>query len=454
MIPLTLEEIARITGGRPAGDPGLVVTGPATVDSRRIEAGGLFVAVDGEHVDGHDFARQAVEAGAVATLATREVLGPHILVHDVVDALARLTDVVVSRLQRDCDLHVIGVTGSQGKTGTKDLLAQILWHEGPVIAPVGSFNNDLGVPLTALRAEPGTRYLIIEMGARGAGHIARLCDMTHPRTGIVLNVGDAHASEFGSREETARAKGELPGALPPGGVAVLNADDDVVTAMRTPARIVTFGENADVSMEDVESRGDGSTRFTLRHGDDSVRVDLPLLGVHTASNATAAAAAALSLGVGLTAIAEALGKARELSPMRMAPTRRDDGLVVVNDAYNANPESMAAALTTLASMRTEGRRIAVLGEMLELGDASIDRHETVGRLARSLDIHVIAVGDGGAAIAEGAGAGAVRVDDVESAVSAVLDRVTADDVVLVKASRSIGLERVAARLIEPTRHTS
>lgn len=454
MIPLTLTEIARITEGDLRGDADLVVTGPAFVDSRRIEPGGLFVAVPGEHVDGHDYVGAAHRGGAVASLVTRDVEGPHVKVADPVVALARLTEVVITRLQRDCDLHVVGITGSQGKTGTKDLLAQLLEGVGTTIAPHGSFNNDLGVPLTALRAEPDTRFLIIEMGARGVGHIARLCAMTRPQTGVVLNVGDAHAAEFGSREATARAKGELPAALPAGGLAVLNADDPMVAAMASPARRVTYGRAGDVRIGDVELQPDGTTRFTLQHGAESVDVALPLLGAHLAHNAAAAAAVALEIGLDLPAIATAVGSVRERSPMRMEHRRRDDGLLVVNDAYNANPESMLAALETLVAIAARGRRIAVLGEMLELGSASGERHRELGRHAAELGLDVVAVGDGARAIADGAGPAAVWFATADEAVATLAEQATAEDVVLVKASRAVGLERVAAGLLSPTRHTS
>jgi UDP-N-acetylmuramoyl-tripeptide--D-alanyl-D-alanine ligase len=464
VIPLELAEIARLVGGTVGGDPagGVVVTGPAERDSRAVEPGGLYVALPGERVDGHDFAEEAVAAGAVAALVSRPVPVPHVLVQDPAAALDRLAQEVVARLVAG-GLVVVGVTGSSGKTSTKDLLAAVLEPLGPTVATLGSLNNELGVPLTALRADAGTRHLVVEMGARGEGHIADLCRVTPPRVGLVLNVGSAHAGEFGSREATARAKSELVVALPAaadGGVAVLNADDPLVTAMDevTAARVVRFGlgPGADVRAEEVRLDQLGRPSFQLVAGELApVEVTLPLHGAHHVGNAVAAATVALELGAGLEAVATALAAAAPRSRWRMEVVARADGLVVVNDAYNANPESMRAALAALTAMAGARRSWAVLGEMLELGAASPAEHEQVGRLAvRSGVTRLVVVGEGARAVhtgalAEGAveGEGSVVVADVPAALELLAAELSPDDVVLVKASRSCGLEKVAEGLL-------
>ncbi len=445
MIVMSVADVAEVVGGQVHGDGSTPVIAPATLDSRDAQPGGLFAALAGEHVDGHDFAAQALAAGAAAVISSRPVDEPCIVVDDVTVALAQLATHVLGQL----DPVVIAVTGSQGKTSVKDLLAQVLEPSGTTIAPVGSFNNDLGVPLTVLRADQETDYLVIEMGARGVGHIASLCRIAPPDIAVVLNVGQAHVGEFGSPDVTARAKGEVVEALSAEGTAVLNADDPRVAAMasRTSARVLTFGATGDVVLGDVRLDDAGEPHFTLAHSDTSVEVHVPQIGGHHAANAAAAATTALALGLDLPAVAERLDHAGARSPMRMSRHVRDDGLVVIDDAYNANPESMAAALHALADMRA-GRRVAVLGEMLELGDVSDESHLELGRLAARLDIDlVVAVGAGAAGIAEGAGERATAVGDVDEAVRTLSAWLSPTDVVLVKASRGIRLERVTEALL-------
>jgi UDP-N-acetylmuramoyl-tripeptide--D-alanyl-D-alanine ligase len=467
MIPMTLAQVAAAVGGRvhaPAsiGDPHAVrVTGPAFVDSRAPEPGGLFVAVAGERADGHDFAADAVGAGAAAVLAARPVDAPAVLVDDPVAALGRLATHVLAALP---GLRVVGITGSQGKTGTKDLLAQLLETAGPTIAPVGSYNNELGVPLTALRADERTQSLVLEMGARGVGHIRYLTDLVHPGVAVVLNVGVAHLGEFGTREDIARAKGELVEALPDDGVAVLNADDPLVMAMaeRTRASVLTFGTspNADVRVDDVRVDDLGRARFALLAPDGSAEVRLPLSGEHQALNAAAAAAVAHVSGLPVQRIAHVLGGVVPRSPWRMEIGQRDDGVTVINDAYNANPDSMRAALKTLAALGRGGgaggrRTVAVLGEMLELGAASREEHDAVGRLAVRLDVsRLVVVGEGAKHIHLGASLEgswddeSVLVPDADAALRFLETDLAPGDVVLVKASRAAGLERVAAALLD------
>ncbi|MCF3104277.1 UDP-N-acetylmuramoyl-tripeptide--D-alanyl-D-alanine ligase [Streptomyces roseoverticillatus] len=465
MIALSLAEIAAIVGGQQHDipDPDARVTGSVVIDSRAVLPGSLFVAFAGEHVDGHDYAERAVEAGATAVLAARPVGVPAIVVADVERALGTLARAVVERL----GTTVVGITGSAGKTSTKDLIAQLLEHLGATVWPPGSLNNEIGLPLTALRATEETRHLVLEMGARGIGHIRYLAELTPPRIGVVLNVGTAHVGEFGGREQIAVAKGELVEALPAagdGGVAVLNADDPLVRAMtaRTKARTVLFGEapDADVRAEDVHLTATGQPAFTLHTPTGCADVTMRLYGEHHVSNALAAAAVAHELGMPAKEIASALSGAGQLSRWRMEVTERADGVTIVNDAYNANPESMRAALRALAAMgaaaAAKGARTwAVLGQMAELGEESLAEHDAVGRLAVRLNVgKLVAVGGREAAwlqmgaYNEGSwGEESVHVSDAQAAVDLLRSELRPGDVVLVKASRSVGLEWVAEQLL-------
>jgi len=455
---LTLEEIAQAAGGHLTADcnAAAVVTGPASVDSREVAAGGLFAAIRGERVDGHDYAAAAVAAGAVAALVTRDVGVPAIVLDDVVTALGLLARAVVQRLGQTA---VVGVTGSSGKTSTKDMIAQILQRLGPTVATVGSFNNEIGLPLTALRADARTRYLVLEMGSRGKGHISYLTSLTPPRIGVVLNVGAAHLGEFGSRKATARAKAELAEALPADGLAVLNADDPLVAPMadQTSAHVITFGraEHADVRATGIGLDTDGRASFTLLADGISARVRLRLIGEHHISNALAATATALGLGMGVREAAEALGQARSLSAGRMEVTKRSDDVTVVNDAFNANPDSMRAALDALMAMASGRRTIAVLGEMAELGDAAKAEHEAIGcYAARSGVDTLIAVGDHDAACVYAAarkdrqGLTTLLVPDVPAAFELLRAELAPGDVVLVKSSKAAGLMKLAQLLAE------
>ncbi|MFJ8016655.1 UDP-N-acetylmuramoyl-tripeptide--D-alanyl-D-alanine ligase [Streptomyces sp. NPDC096339] len=466
MIALSLAEIADITGGRPHDipDPSVRISGPVVIDSRQVEAGSLFAAFEGEHVDGHDYAERAVAAGAAAVLAARPVGVPAIVVPDVEKALGALARAVVGRLGTD----VVALTGSAGKTSTKDLIAQVLQTHAPTVWTPGSLNNEIGLPLTALKATPETRHLVLEMGARGIGHIAYLTGLTPPRIGLVLNVGTAHIGEFGGREQIAQAKGELVEALPAeadGGIAVLNADDPLVRAMsaRTKARTVLFGEadDAEVRATEVRMTPSGQPAFTLHTPTGCSDVTLRLYGEHHVSNALAAAAVAHVLGMSVEEIATALSGAGTLSRWRMEVTERADGVTIVNDAYNANPESMRAALRALVAMggparANGGRTWAVLGRMAELGDESLAEHDAVGRLAVRLNVSkLVAVGGREAswlqlgAYNEGSwGEESVLVSDAQAAVDLLRSELRPGDVVLVKASRSVGLERVALALLE------
>lgn len=445
MIPLSLAEVAAAVGGRlVAADPDARVTGTVEFDSRKVTPGGLFVAFSGEKVDGHDYAAGAVSAGAVAVLGTREVPGvPMVLVADALDAMGRLARAVVDRLP---GLTVIGLTGSSGKTTTKDLIAQLAVRLGPTVAPPGSFNNELGHPYTALQAGPETRYLVMEKGARGVGHIRYLCDVVPPRISVVLNVGVAHIGEFGSVETIALAKGELVEALPADGLAVLNADDPLVDAMasRTAARVVRYGESerADVRAVDVTVDGRGRPSYTLVTPEGSAPVRLGLTGRHQVSNSLAAAAVARELGMPPADLAAALGELGLVSTRRMDVFERADGVTVIDDSYNANPASTAVALRALASMRGTGRTVAVLGYMAELGDFEREGHQQVGRLAAVLGVdRLLVVGEPAAPIHEGAtavgswGGESVLLTDQAAAVEVLHRELRPGDVVLVKGSR-------------------
>ncbi|WP_299057674.1 UDP-N-acetylmuramoyl-tripeptide--D-alanyl-D-alanine ligase [uncultured Nocardioides sp.] len=467
---MTLTEVAAVVGGRLADATGdELVTAPATIDSRDVPAGSLFVALPGERVDGHDYAAGAVADGAAGVLGARDVGVPAVLVEDPAAALGVLARHVRDRLAAT----VLALTGSQGKTGTKDYLAGLLAHTGAeTVATRGNLNNELGVPLTVLRATPTTRYLVVEMGARGVGHIALLCGIARPDVAAVLNVGSAHLGEFGSVEAIARAKGEIVESLAPDGVAVLAADDPRVAAMRprTSAAVLTFGgPGADVAGDLLALDPRGRPRFTLSHGDERAEVTLALPGRHQVANATAAATMALAAGVGLADVAAGLTAARPDSRWRTEVTERADGLLVLNDAYNANPASMHAALATLVDLAAgdgsgaRRRTVAVLGEMKELGGAAYDGHVEVGRAAARQGVDVLVVVDGApggaaAGLADGAETAedtpgtaqhtplVVRTTGRDEATAWVGENVAADDVVLVKASRGVALERVAETL--------
>ncbi|WP_433386637.1 UDP-N-acetylmuramoyl-tripeptide--D-alanyl-D-alanine ligase [Micromonospora sp. KLBMP9576] len=445
MIALSLAEVASAVDGRLAGADGQArVTGPVEFDSRKVCPGALFVAFAGEKVDGHDYAAGAVAAGAVAVLGTREVPGvPMVLVDDALAALGRLARAVVDRLP---GLTVIGLTGSSGKTTTKDLIAQLAARLGPTVAPPGSFNNELGHPYTALQAGSQTRYLVMEKGARGVGHVRYLCDVVPPRIAVVLNVGVAHIGEFGSVETIALAKGELVEALPADGLAVLNADDPLVDAMaaRTVARVVRYGEaaHADVRAEDVTLDDRARPAYTLVTPEGRAPVRLGLTGRHQVSNSLAAAAVARELGMPLAETATALGALGLVSTRRMDVFERVDGVTVIDDSYNANPASMAVALRALAGIGRDRRTIAVLGYLAELGPFERDGHVEVGRLAAELGVdRLLVVGEPAAPIHEGAtsvgnwGGESVLLTDQAAAVEVLRSELRPGDVVLVKGSR-------------------
>lgn len=460
---------------------GSAQVGPdVVIDTREVTPGALFVALPGARADGHDFTKAAQEAGAAAVMGTRatDAQLPHLIVDDGQAGLSRLARHVVDT-ERCRGLRTIALTGSSGKTSTKDMLAQVLEAFGPTVAPVGSFNNEIGVPLTACRVNEETAFLVSEMGARGLGHISWLTSIVTPDVAMVLNIGTAHLGEFGSREVIAQAKGEIVEALSSDGWAVLNAADELVAGMapRTSGHIAWFSPDADHRRPDAEVEvwaesitSDDLDRhsFTLgvRRGESTwaSQVRLTTMGAHQVANAVAATAAALAAlelngavdGDTVGHIAEALSKAVSRSAMRMQLRERADGLVLVEDCYNANPDSMAASLKAmghvLATRRAadpQTRGIAVLGDMLELGKDSPELNAESGRRAAQVGFDVvIAVGDEAENIAAGACAeGAhVFVTTVEEAAESL--SWTSHDVVLLKASRGLALERVGRAVFE------
>ena len=508
MIDLTVAQIADIVGGQlsdisPQEAAAARVTGTVEFDSRAVTPGGLFLALPGARTDGHDFAAAAVGAGAVAVLAARPVGVPAIVVERgaaddpaagvlendtdgsgaaVLAALARLAAAVAAELV-DGGLTIIGITGSSGKTSTKDLLAAVLAPLGEVVAPPGSFNNELGHPWTVLRATQSTDYLVLEMSARHPGNIAALASIARPSIAVVLNVGTAHLGEFGSREVIAATKAELPQAIPSSGVVILNVDDAAVAAMadQTAARVVRVGRSAgaDVWAGPVTLDALARPRFTLHtadgEADSQIDIALAVHGDHQVSNALCAAAVALECGASLDQVAAALAAAGPVSRHRMQVATRDDGVTVINDAYNANPDSMRAGLKALAAIAQEGpaptlpsqagappagagkrRSWAVLGEMAELGDDAISEHDRIGRLAVRLDVsRLVVVGTGRpmsamhhGAVMEGSwGSEATMVADADAALALLRAELRAGDVVLVKASNAAGLGALAETLV-------
>jgi UDP-N-acetylmuramoyl-tripeptide--D-alanyl-D-alanine ligase len=449
-------------------------------DTRRITPGALFVALHGEHADGHAFAGAAAQAGAVAVLGSAPIDAdlPLLRVADdpadsaVLAALGALARASVTALVREHGLEVIGVTGSSGKTSTKDLIAAVLTRAvddpGQVIAPPESFNNELGHPYTALRATPDTRFLVLELSARGIGHISTLARVAPPRIGAVLNVGSAHIGEFGSVEAIATAKSELVQSLPSaadGGVAILNADDPLVLRMAavTSAQVVLVGTSRDATVRalDVGLDDGARARFTLVTPEGSAAVTLGVIGAHQVGNALAAAAVGRAVGMDVGTVAAALTGARAASKWRMEITELPGGITVINDAYNANPHSMRAALQALSQIGQGRRTWAVLGEMAELGPETIPAHDQIGRLVVRLGVDRLVVvgasparaGSGARALHLGAhlegswGGESLPVTDTAAALEILDGELEQGDVVLVKASRSAGLEIVALRLI-------
>ncbi len=430
----TAREIAEAVNGRCADVGESVVVNGTAFDSRELTAGQLFVPIVGER-DGHDFISQAVANGAPAYLTQRELGNAEATAIQVTDTSAAYLALGAAARRRLPD-RVIGVTGSVGKTSTKDLCAAAMQAHFRTQANPTSFNNDLGVPFTLTNAADDTEVVVVEMGMRGLGEIARLCRVASPNVGVVTIIGEAHVGRLGGVGGVAQAKGELIEALPSSGTAVLNADQPVCLALahRTDAAVLSFGRNGgDVRAEDIRLDDMARPSFRLATPWGSIHVVLAVSGTHMAVNAAAAAAAALAVGTPLAAVAAGLGRAR-LSPWRMEMTRTHAGVIVLNDAYNANPTSMTAALDTLAALPGSGRRVAVLGQMAELDDDGPKRHRDMADYARERGIEVIAVGTNDYGIV------ATQNPLI------MLRELVSGDGVLVKGSRVAGLETLAAAL--------
>lgn len=443
----TLDEIAAATGGRLRGDGATVVDG-VTQDSRDVWPGMLFVPLVAER-DGHDFIADAVAAGAPAYLTARDLSGVDAAAVEVDDTQKALTALAREARRRLGDVPVVGITGSVGKTTTKDLLAAVLGRDRRVWSSTRSFNNEIGVPITLLSAPDDAEALVVEMGSRGPGHIAELCRVARPTIGVITTVGLSHTSELGSLAAVVSAKRELVEALPAaadGGVAFLNAGVPEVLSMAesTGARVVTFGTGGDVRAKALTVDDELTPRFVLHSPSGEVEVELGARGVHSVDNALAAAAVGIELGVSLEDIAAGLAEP-SLSPLRMEILRTAGGARLLNDSYNANPLSMRAALHALAALPAQ-RRIAVLGTMAELGDFEAAEHAAIGSLAAELGVRVVAVDSPGYSSGEGS---VIEATGIDGALAALRDLggLSAGDALLVKGSRVAGLERLVERLV-------
>jgi UDP-N-acetylmuramoyl-tripeptide--D-alanyl-D-alanine ligase len=477
MLDLTLTEIAEALQGelvitddaaRAGWTPETIVNGTVDTDSRLIGPGDVFVAKRGEFDDGHRFVQPAVASGASLVVVEQrfDVAVPQVLVADSVLALGAFATELVARVRAAGDLRIVGITGSNGKTTTKNLLRAVLERVGETVAPRDSFNNEVGAPLTMLRMTASTRFLVAEMGASGKGEITRLIRMAKPDVGVVLTVGLAHAGEFGGIETTLATKTEMVEDLEPADVAVLNLDDPRVAGMaeKTRAEVLWFGlsEGAGVRATEIDATASGTTFVLHLPGGESRPVRFAVLGEHHVMNALAAAASAHVLGVPIDGIVAALETVTRAERWRMEVMGGRDGVRVINDAYNASPDSMAAALKTLALIATpEQRTIAVLGEMSELGPYSVEEHDRIGRMIVRFNIQkLVVVGEGARAIHlaaehEGSWGGeAVFVDTADEAFELIAADTRADDLILVKSSNSAGLRFLGDRIAQANSTTA
>ncbi len=445
MIALPASTIAKIVGGKLVGEDVTVIANPV-IDSKSATSGSLFIAIKGERVDGHDFVSDANSRGAVATIAERSVPGTHILVTNSIVALGLLAQEIRNRLS---NLTVIGITGSQGKTTTKELLSSVLSSVAPTVAPQGNYNNEIGAPLSILQCDEKTRYCIVEMGARHKGDIAHLCKIAQPDVGVVLKVGTAHLGEFGSQAAIAETKSELISSLRPTAVAILGQYDEFTPQMSRlhQGRVVTFGEKSgcEVRATDVEVR-EGRAHFDLVTPEGRTTVGLRIVGLHQVANALAVAAIASVLGLSLDQIAGGLSTAESKAKWRME-IHEIDSLVLINDSYNASPEAMSAALSTLVHFAQErgGEAWAFLGKMHELGESSAQDHAAIGTLASELGIdHLVCVGAPEyAQLVPADSATLVHLFASKEQAATMVANMNRGDVVLVKASRSEKFEDLA-----------
>lgn len=463
MIEMSVSAIALAVNGKVLGDEQAIATGSVETDSRLVSAGSLFVAKPGEFADGHDFVLAAQRGGAVAAIVERPVEGTslaQIVVGDAVLALGRLAKHVVETVRAEGILQVIGITGSNGKTSTKNMLNAVLSDVAPTVSPIESFNNEVGAPISMLKIDRATKFLIVEMGAGGEGSIHYLADMARPNIGVMLKVGLAHVGEFGGIETTARIKAELVRALGPEDSLVLNADDGVVADMAqlTEATKYWFGTNPDAGYRaiDIDSTIDG-VQFSIQYPDGfESRVRLRILGEHQAYNAMATLAVADALGLDRTSSIASLEKLELAERWRMQPLQRADGILIINDAYNASPDSTKAALQTLAHLGKSGRRtVAVLGEMAELGSQSVSEHDAIGRIVVRLNIdELVVIGQGAklihmGAMQEGSWDGESKFfDSIDEAKAYLRGMLATGDIVLVKSSKSANLRYLGDELME------
>ena len=454
MIPMSVAEIANIVNGKAHRVDSSVLVNEVVTDSRQAVPGAMFVAICGENADGHDFAATAVENGAAIVLAGRPLDVPCIVVADPVLALGALAH-WVRKNRLSC--KVIAITGSSGKTSTKDVLAQVLSTAGSAVAAVGSFNTEIGVPLTILQAEAATEFLVLEMGMRGLGHLTYLTEIAEPDIAAIVNIGSAHVGVVGTIDMVANAKGEIIATLPSSGFAILNCDDPQVMAQvgRTVAQVVTCGEAAgsDIRATDVRVDDQARAAFTLTIGDASAPVTLQYHGRHFVSNALIAAGVAHSVGICIENIAMALRAATPTSKWRMEVHHLPGGVTLINDAYNANPESVRAAVDTLAAMAAGRRTWLVLGEMRELGGSAEIEHTKIGEYVAAHGIdELMCVGEGAhPAYLATNGISTINsswVPDPEGAIIALESGLAPGDVALIKASRGIGLEVVVSALLQ------
>lgn len=468
MLVIDVDTIMAVTGATLLTGTADAIASDVVVDSRHTAPGSAFVALPGERVDGHDFCLTALELGARVLIVTRPAEELPVAISAAVDRDATVLQVADAlravqelasyhRSRLHCD--VVGITGSTGKTTTKDFVDAVLSASLRVVSTEGNFNNELGVPLTILRAGMDTDVLVVEMGMRGAGQIAALCAIARPTLGLITNVGTSHIELLGTQDAVAQAKGELISALPSSGRAFLNGDDpytDVIAAA-SAAPVVRWGLSTvcDVSAREIGVDDDSRASFDLVAEQGTMRVSLPVPGRHNVYNALAAAAVALHLGLTPLAVADGLASAT-FSGMRMQVFTSASGITVINDAYNANPVSMRSAIETLAEMGTQGRRVAVLGDMAELGSLTEVAHFQIGEQVARLPIDLlVTVGPRAkriaqGALAEGMPAEAVRpCAEAPEAVEVLDDVLAAGDVVLVKASRVMGLEAVSEGIVNP-----
>lgn len=466
MIKLTLNEIAQAVNGNVENlYSNILVNGNVEIDSRKVKSGDLFIALNGHKVNGADFAQQAINNGAVGVICEKLIPNlPCIVVNEgkvnakdenqsAVIALSKLAKFVLEKLP---NIKKIALTGSTGKTTTKDLISDLAELLGPTVAPEGSFNNEIGLPITILKCDENTKVLVSEMGARRVGNIRQLCEIVQPDISLILNIGTAHIEIFGSKENILKAKSEIISSLESNKLAILNKDDESFEKLKTltNADILTFGtKDADVFATNIKIDNEGFATYTLNYKDQKAEIKLNLVGLHQVSNSLAAAACLISLGINVEKIAQKISNSFPKSKLRMQVEKSNTGIEVINDTYNANPESVIAALETLKTKSQNRNTWAILGEMRELGTESKIYHELVAQKIIDLDINnTLVIGPGAKYIYDYLmlnkyRGSATYSDNIFEAIKVCKVLLQNKDLVLVKASRSIGLERVAQVII-------